>query len=248
MAVHIGTSGWSYAHWTGVLYPEGTQPERRLDYYVRRFGTTELNASYYRWPAEGAFGRWHRHLPDGFVMSVKAPGALTHWRRLFGPEAWLTRIAEGLRRLGTRLGALLIQLPPGFEADHQRLAYFLKLIPPQLRVAIEFRNPTWHQDSTFALLEEHGVAYCVMSGARLPCVLRATGRFVYVRLHGPDHQQLYGGSYSEDDLRWWRDRIHEWQGMRRDVFVYFNNDGNGHAARNAARLKELMGQCDARVS
>jgi len=225
-----------------VLYPEGIRPERRLDSYLRRFSTTELNASYYRWPTDSAFSRWHRQLPDGFVVSVKAPGALTHRRRLFGPENWVTRIVQGLRQLGSRLGVLLVQLPPGMEADHPRLAYFLNLMPGQLRVAIEFRNATWHRDSTFALLEEHGVAYCVMSGARLPCVLRATAPFVYVRLHGPDHDHLYGGSYSDDGLRWWRDRILEWQGMRRDVFVYFNNDGHGHAVRNAARLKELMDQ------
>jgi uncharacterized protein YecE (DUF72 family) len=242
VAVHIGTSGWSYAHWTGVLYPEGIPPERCLDYYLPRFSTTELNASYYRWPADGAFSRWHRQLPGTFVLSVKAPGALTHRLRLFGPEPWVMRIVEGLRRLGSRLGVLLVQLPPGFAVDNQRLAYFLKLLPPRLRVAIEFRNPTWHQDSTFALLEEHGAAYCVMSGARLPCVLRATAQFVYVRLHGPDHDHLYGGSYSDADLRWWADRIQEWQGMGRDVFVYFNNDGHGHAVRNALRLKELNAQ------
>ena len=74
----------------------------------------------------------------------------------------------------------------------------------------------------------------------LTCVLRATAGFVYVRMHGPDTQHLYGGSYSEDDLRWWADRIREWKSSGRDVFVYFNNDGCGYAVRNAERLKELM--------
>ena len=129
---------------------------------------------------------------------------------------------------------------PASRWTTKRLAYFLELLPPRLRVAIEFRSPTWHQDSTFALLEEHGAAYCVMSGARLPCILRATGQFGDVRLHGPDHDHLYGGSYSDRDLRWWADRIQEWQGMGRDVFVYCNNDGHGHAVRNASRLKELI--------
>ena len=48
-------------------------------------------------------------------------------------------------------------------------------------------------------------------------------------------------SYSEDDLRWWGDRIGEWSAQGRDVFAYFNNDGHGHAVRNALRLKELVG-------
>jgi uncharacterized protein YecE (DUF72 family) len=81
-----------------------------------------------------------------------------------------------------------------------------------------------------------------MSGANLPCILRATAPFVYVRLHGPDHQHLYGGSYSEDDLRWWADRVREWQGLGKDVFVYFNNDGGGNAVRNADTLRWLLGE------
>ena len=79
-----------------------------------------------------------------------------------------------------------------------------------------------------------------MSGAGLPCVLRATAPFVYVRLHGPDTGTLYAGSYSDDDLRWWADRIREWQSQGRDVSAYFNNDGDGHAVRNARTLTALL--------
>ncbi len=107
-------------------------------------------------------------------------------------------------------------------------------------MAVEFRNATWHQESVFSLLEEHGAAYCVMSGAHLPCILRTTARFVYVRLHGPDHHHLYAGLYTDADLHWWADRIREWRNMDRDVFVYFNNDGEGHAVRNAITLQRLV--------
>jgi uncharacterized protein YecE (DUF72 family) len=241
VAVHIGTSGWSYPHWNGVLYPEGLAPARRLDYYVPQFATVELNASYYRWPTDAAFAQWRRRLPAPFVLSVKAPRALSHARRLFEPERWLARISGGLNRLGERRGVLLVQLPPAAAVDRPRLKYFLECMPPALKLAVEFRHSSWHQDHVFDLLEQHGAAYCVMSGARLPCVLRATASFVYVRLHGPNPDHLYGGSYSDDDLRWWTDRIGEWQAMDREVFVYFNNDGGGHAVRNAITLKRLLG-------
>jgi uncharacterized protein YecE (DUF72 family) len=79
-----------------------------------------------------------------------------------------------------------------------------------------------------------------MSGAQLPCILRATARRVYVRFHGPDAQALYAGSYSDEDLRWWSDRIREWEAGGHEVFAYFNNDGEGHAVRNARRLLELL--------
>lgn len=105
---------------------------------------------------------------------------------------------------------------------------------------VEFRHASWNDELTFAVLKRHGAAYCVMSGAGLPCVLRATADFVYVRLHGPDTDHLYAGSFSEDDLRWWGDRVTEWREQGREVFVYFNNDGYGHAVHNALRLKKLV--------
>jgi uncharacterized protein YecE (DUF72 family) len=241
VAILIGTSGWSYDHWEGVLYPHGTPPRERLAHYVPRFRTVEVNSTYYRWPSDAAFASWRRRTPDGFVVTVKAPRGLTHAKRLYGPERWLATIERGMAKLWDRRGVLLVQLPPAMEYDHVRLAYFLERVPPWQRVAVELRHPSWHRDEVFALLEQHGAAYCVMSGAHLPCILRATAPFVYARLHGPDHQHLYGGSYSDDDLRWWADRVREWAAQNRDVYVYFNNDGGGNAVRNASTLRWLLG-------
>lgn len=241
MSVHVGTSGWSYDHWEGVLYPPGTDPRRRLERYAAEFGTVELNASFYRWPRDAAFAGWRRRLPAGFQLSVKAPRGLTHGRRLYSPEVWVERMARSWHELGERRAVLLVQLPPTQPRDDARLAYFLGRLPWWMRVAVELRHPSWDDAAVYDLLERHGAAYCVMSGAGLPCVLRATAPFVYVRLHGPDHHHLYGGSYGEDDLRWWADRVREWQDAGKEVFVYLNNDGHGHAVRNARRLRELLG-------
>jgi uncharacterized protein YecE (DUF72 family) len=242
VAIHIGTSGWSYAHWDGVLYPHGLPPHERLARYVEVFGTAEVNSTFYRWPRGATFASWRRRLPDHFLLSVKAPRGLTHGRRLYGPEAWLARISEAARHLGDRLGPLLVQLPPDQGDDPARLEYFLAHLPPWLRVAVEFRHPGWHHEGTFALLERHGAAYCMMSGANLPCVLRATAPFVYIRLHGPDHRHLYAGSYSDADLAWWAARIVGWRAQGRAVFAYFNNDGGGNAVRDAARLRAILGE------
>jgi uncharacterized protein YecE (DUF72 family) len=240
MSVYIGTSGWSYDHWHGVLYPEGISPRERLSYYVQRYRTAELNSSYYRWPSDSSFRSWRSRLPAGFRLSVKAPALLTHRQRLYQPERWLNRIEQSLLLMGDRLGVLLVQLSPRQGYDYARLKYFLELVSGKLMVCLEFRHPSWHQDSVFELLEQHGAAYCVMSGANLPCILRATANFVYVRLHGPDTHHLYSGSYPDEDLHWWAERILEWNCQRRDVFVYFNNDGYGHAVRNADKLKTLI--------
>jgi uncharacterized protein YecE (DUF72 family) len=239
--VHVGTSGWSYDHWDGVLYPPGTPPRDRLAHYVRRFGTVELNASFYRWPRTATFASWRRRLPSGFQLSVKAPRGLTHAKRLYAPETWVGRLTACWHELGDRRAVLLVQLPPTQARDDARLDFFLGLLPDWMRVAVEFRHPSWHDEAVYALLERHGAAYCVMSGAGLPCVLRATAPFVYVRLHGPDDAHLYAGSYPDADLRWWADRIGEWARDGRDVYVYFNNDGHGHAVRNAETLRALTG-------
>lgn len=240
MTIRIGTSGWSYDHWDGVLYPPGTPPAARLAHYVAEFDTVELNASFYRWPRSTTFASWRRRLPPGFLMSVKAPRGLTHARRLYGPETWTERVSQGWHELGDKRAVLLVQLAPQQERDDARLDYFLAGLPHWLPVAVELRHPSWQDDAVFALLERHRAAYVVMSGAGLPCVLRATAPVVYVRLHGPSHEHLYGGSYSEEDLRWWAERIREWERGGRDVLAYFNNDGGGNAVRNARTLRGLL--------
>jgi uncharacterized protein YecE (DUF72 family) len=79
-----------------------------------------------------------------------------------------------------------------------------------------------------------------MSGAGLACLPRATSDLVYVRLHGPEPASLYTGSYSEDELREWADRVMAWRDEGRRVDVYFNNDLGGHAVRNARQLRALL--------
>ena len=202
MTVHIGTSGWSYDHWNGVLYPQGLRPADRLQRYVAEFDTVELNASFYRWPPAVRFRAWRGRLPPGFGMSAKAPRGLTHAKKLYAPEIWLERMTAGWHELGDRRGVLLLQLPPTMERDDERLGYFLARVPGWMRVAVELRHPSWNADEVFGMLERFNTAYCVMSGAQLPCILRATADIVYVRLHGPSREHLYGGSYSDEDLSW----------------------------------------------
>ncbi len=224
-----------------MLYPKQTPVSKRLTLYASEFDTVELNASFYRWPREATFAGWQQRLPEGFTMSVKAHRGLTHFRRLKSPEPWIGRFERCWRALGDRRGLLLVQLHPEQQRDDARLDYFLNRMPDWIRVAVELRHPSWDDPAVYALLERHRAAYVVMSGAGLRCVLRATTDVVYVRMHGPDSQSLYAGSYSDDDLRWWADRVADWDGQGRDVLVYFNNDAHGYAVHNARMLRELLG-------
>lgn len=224
-----------------MLYEPGLAPRRRLDVYAATFRTVELNASFYRWPRDTSFASWRKRLPEGFAFSVKAPRGLTHGKKLYDPDVWIERIAHCWHELGDKRAVLLVQLPPDLGRDDARLDYFLTRLPSWIRVSVEFRHPSWDHSEVYELLERQGAAYCIMSGANLPCILRATAQFVYVRMHGPDHHHLYGGSYSDEDLTWWADRIREWQHSGRDVYVYFNNDGGGNAVRNASTLRRILG-------
>jgi uncharacterized protein YecE (DUF72 family) len=235
--VRIGTSGWSYPHWRGILYPPGTRDQ--LAVYAGEFDTVELNTSFYRWPRAERFAAWRDRLPEDFSLAVKAPRGVSHARILQVTPAWHDRIAEGLNAVGARLGPFLVQLPPSAVRDDDRLDAFLAALPPRARPVMELRHPSWVAEPVFEILERRGAAYCVMSGAGLPCILRATAPFVYVRLHGPD-EHLYEGSYDPDAIAWWAERIREWTAQGREVYAYFNNDLGGNAVRDARALRRLL--------
>lgn len=223
-----------------MLYPAGMPSAKRLARYVEEFDTVELNASFYRWPKDSAFAGWRERLPDGFTMSVKAQRGLTHYRRLREPEPWVERFDRCWELLGDRSEALLVQLHPELERDDARLEHFLKLMPDRIPVAMELRHASWDDPAVYALLERHGAAYVVMSGAGLRCVPRATSELVYIRMHGPDQDSMYAGSYPADALRRWAERILVWEREGRRVLVYFNNDLGGHAVWNAQTLKAML--------
>src|SRR3954453_7590821 len=158
MAVHIGTSGWSYDHWVDVLYPRKASSLQRLDAYAREFRTVEVNNTFYRWPKDEVFATWHDQLPEGFLVSAKASRGLTQFRKLNDPMAWLERMESGLARLAEKRGVLLFQLPPHFGIDLDRLDRFLNVVPSGGRVAVEFRHPSWDVEETFSVLSGHNAA------------------------------------------------------------------------------------------
>ena len=242
--VRVGLSGWNYAHWRdGVFYPPRLPASRWLEFYAGRFDTVEVNSTFYRLPLVDAVARWVEQTPDDFLFSIKASRYLTHIKRLrdLGPglERFLGRIEPLLR--SPKLGPLLWQLPPTFRRDDDRLAEALGRLPRELRHCVEFRDPSWFVEDTFALLREHDVALAIGDRPQVnefqTHELTAAG-WTYVRFHGGTRGRR--GNYSETELRQWAVRLRTWSGTR-EVFAYFNNDWEGFAPRNAARLLRLLG-------
>lgn len=237
---HIGTSGWSYDHWEGLLYPEGFDSRHRLHAYAASFTTVELHTGFTHWPPAAAFHAWREDTPDGFLLSLFAASGPVEGGGMAVPEIWAARIAAAWAALGSRHGMVLAHLHPGIERDDARLDAFLDALPAEVPVAVELRHDSWHAEAVFQLLERHGASYCVMSGPGLPTVLRPTAERVYLRLHGPDHLAHAAGSYYDDELRLWAEHIRGWEDAGHEVFAYFGNDVDGYAVRNAARLVELL--------
>jgi uncharacterized protein YecE (DUF72 family) len=238
MPVWIGTSGWQYRDWRGVLYPQGLAQRHWLARYVEAFATCENNSAFYRLPSHETFASWRSQLPDDFVMAVKSSRFLTHIKRLRDADEPVRRFVDAAEGLGDRLGPVLLQLPPTMAADPERLDACLALFPGYVRVAVEFRHDSWWNDDVRDLLAEHGAALCwadVRGRPRNP--LWRTASWGYLRMH-------QGGAkpwphYGDQAMRSWTRRLAETWPDGCDVYVYFNNDPGGAAVRNAARFADL---------
>jgi len=240
--VHIGCSGWNYAHWrNGVLYPPHLAVRDWLGFYAARFDTVEVNASFYRLPRRDAVARWADATPTEFVFSVKVSRYITHVKRLRETGKHIALLLDRIEPLleTPKLGPLLWQLPGQFRRDDERLAAALDEFPPGLRHAIEFRHESWFADDVMSLLRAHGVALVIADGPKVRGFQRheLTAGIAYVRLHAGARGRR--GNYSQTELREWADRIMGWS-AHGDVFVYLNNDWEGFAPANAATLRHLL--------
>jgi uncharacterized protein YecE (DUF72 family) len=237
--VLIGTSGWHYDSWRGPFFPKGLPLKNQLQYYASQFSTTELNGVFYRTPTPEAVRSWREQTGKDFVFAWKASKFITHWKRLSQNSVnSLELLEDRLSLLGDKVGPILFQLPPNFEANADRLIAFFKLLSNKRRYSFEFRHPSWYAPRLLRLLSEQNISLCISDHHDAPAPWKRTADFVYVRGHGP--QGRYKGHYRTDTLAEWAKRIRSWKKQGCDVFVYFDNDQKSAAPADAFRLKHLM--------
>lgn len=214
------------------------KPAQFLAFYARQFRTVEINASFYKLPQASTFAKWRDSTPDNFVFACKASRYLTHRKKLKDPERSSKLFFAAIAHLRQKLGPVLVQLPPRWRVNEERLEAFLKVVPKQFRVAFEFRDESWLAPPIFTLLEKHKAALCIydFSGRQSP--VEVTAPFVYVRLHGP--KGAYRGQYEEHALKDWARRLRNWADEGRDAYCYFDNDEAGYAFMDAARLLAMV--------
>jgi uncharacterized protein YecE (DUF72 family) len=235
--IHIGTSGWHYKHWCGPFYERNTPAPKMLSCYFQFFDTVEINNSFYRLPSEQTFRAWRDAVPPHFCFAVKASRFLTHNKKLKDPENALRNFLPRAEVLKEKLGPILFQLPPAWRVNVDRLRDFLQALPKTHQYTFEFRELSWHTEPVYQVLREHNAAFCLFELAGFTSPMTITADFAYVRLHGPGGK--YQGSYSQDVLKGWADRIASWSHLNA-VYIYFDNDQSGYAAQNALELRRII--------
>jgi uncharacterized protein YecE (DUF72 family) len=233
MRVRVGTSGYNFPEWKGPFYPAKLPSAKMLAFYAERLTTVEINYTFYRMPNAKTVAGWDADTPASFTFILKAPQRITHFARLKDVDDPLRYFTETALTLKTKLGPILVQLPPNFKKDLDRLGDFLALVRPELRLAFEFRHDSWFGDDVYGLLRTYNAALCVADTEAGHTPLVATADFGYFRLREE--------GYDTKALRRW---VGEVQALGKgwvDAFVFFKHEEKGEGPRLAQEFVSLLG-------
>jgi len=255
----VGTSGFSYTEWVEAgFYPSGTKSGNLLPLYARQFPITELNYTWYQMPKSEAIERQRRQVPQEFLFAAKLTRTLTHEIDTQNWSDQAVNYREGMAPLiqTGQLGAVLIQLPPGFHRTPPNRKYLAALIDKLdgLPLAIEFRHRSWANDRVFAELERRRVSLVSVDEPNLPDLFPALdivthSDLFYVRFHGRNAkgwrsgnmQHQFDYNYSDDELREWiQNKIEPMSQRARRGIIFFNNHVRAQAPENARRMVALL--------
>ena len=231
--LRTGTSGFAYPAWAPRFYPHGARGPELLRHYGARLATVELNNTFYRQPSPAAVDGWLAATPESFRFAVKAQRGSSFRTLQVDPAASVEWLTTPLRRFGERLGTILFRVPDGVARDDERLAGLLGAWPPDLPLAMEFQDPSWHVDEVFAAIRTVGAALVTtdLETDPEPPTIRRTGPFLYLRLRRAD--------YAPDELRRWIGRLEPFLADGVDAYVYFRHDEVGRGPELAIELAGL---------
>ncbi len=237
MRIHVGCSGWFYSHWRGIFYPpQEVTTKNWFGYYANVFGTVELNAPFYRWPKPTTVRRWKRDAPPGFIYTVKVNQLITHERRMVRTKNLVESFYEIAPVLAEKMGCFLFQFPPSYRYTAARLKSIVTQLDSAQRNAVEFRHRSWWRAAVYRAFARRGIAFCAVSAPRLPDTIPPNQRRLYVRFSGRIH--WYRHDYSREELAAWAERIRH--SGAEEAWIYFNNDRDGHAIKNALMLRRML--------
>lgn len=253
MEIRVGTSGYSFEDWRGHFYPAQIAKGKMLDHYQAFFSTVEINSTYYRIPHPAIMANMVKKTKPEFEFIVKANQNLTHQRKQI--EAPAREFLEAILPMVDRgqLKGILAQFPWSFKFSPGNLDYLVtcrELLAPH-PLFVEFRHDSWMRPQTYDTMKTHSLQYVSVDGPRLrgllPPELILTGDTAYIRLHGRNAEQWWGGGglrydylYDETELREWKEKLDRIKGSSRKAFIFFNNCHLGQAVKNARQMMRML--------
>src|SRR5271169_849385 len=218
--IYIGTAGWSYKDWEGIVYPAQLKKSLHpVEYLARYVDVIEINTSFYGHikPEWGKLWcRKARAVNPDFIFTAKLNRAFTH-----SPIAVVESTSSGTIRVGTdderlakagldsiaeenMLGAVLVQFPISFKNTNQNRDYLDGLLDKfrQYPLVVEVRHNSWTNEGTLRYFAQKGVAFCnidqpLLGKAVVPSE-RVTSSVGYVRLHGRNYEQWFDSDSGSD--------------------------------------------------
>jgi len=227
-------------------FPPAYQLKSRLHYYSTFFNTVEVNSCFYKTPLRSTYEKWSVDTPEDFQFSLKLSKDITHAKDLKGDLACMENFMKAAEGTGQKKGCLLVQFPGKITLDYfEQVELIMEELQvynskQQWRIAVEFRNESWHTGETWELLDEFDAAM-VLHDIRKGKMEEVRGKasFVYIRMHGPKGD--YRDSYTDSFLKTKAIQINEYAENGKDVYIYFNNT-IGNAFENALSLKIFLDQ------
>jgi uncharacterized protein YecE (DUF72 family) len=242
--IHIGTSGWSYAHWKNLFYPAKVKQKDWLEFYANHFSCTEINTSFYHLPRLTTTEKWKGTVPADFLFCPKMSRYLTHLKKLHDAENVMRAFFDVFKPLKRRLGPVLVQLPPFLKWNEELAAEFYQVCRKKYayyEFALEARHSSWLADESIEQMKLNNISLVIShSGAGFPFTETVTASFIYLRLHGP--AALYASDYPASQLKGFAKKMQTWKKEGRSVWAFFNNDIHGYAIANAKFLQKLCNE------
>lgn len=259
--VYVGTSGWSYPDWKGVVYP-AQRPKGFVDleYLSRFFDAVEVNTSFYRPPQPEYCAKWLREVAanERFRFTMKLWQRFTHDRDKPWSEREVGQFRDAIAPIAEsgRLGALLVQFPWSFENTAANRDWLARLSESfgEYPLALEVRHGTWGDSEAQEFMRQQHFNFCNIdspsSRKSLDATNSATGPIAYYRFHGRNRSawfdrnagrdERYNYLYSEEELRPWVENIEEMMRRVEQIYVMANNHYRGQAPVNALQIKAAL--------
>ncbi len=227
--IRAGTSGYSYKGWQGNFYPANLAQAQWLSYYAGKLPTVEINNTFYRMPKTHVVEAWRDAVPADFRFVIKASRRITHFSRLRDAGETTEYLVKRAEVLGTKLGAVLFQLPPNLKRDDERLKTFMALLPADFPAAFEFRHESWLEPGVDDILLDHGHARVIShddASPRRQKLLLPKADLLYVRLRAT--------KYTPAALAKWHNAIST--GGAKQAYVFFKHEDAGVGPKLAAKF------------